>query len=68
MIPAPQAEEMTLEVRHTVGLWLVAGLSTAEMCEALGCRLPPSEQSPIDWVIRQALLAWLRIEQGRKTA
>lgn len=61
-------DQRTVDVRRTIGVWLVEGLTITEMCAAIGVPPPPSGTPPVEYVINKALLAWLRLPITRRVA
>lgn len=52
-------EDMALDVRRTLALWVTQGLSVSQMCDALGVARPGLDADQLRYVQQRALARWL---------
>ena len=61
-------EDMAIDVRKTLALWLVEGLSVREMCDALGVPPPSIDSNQLRYVEQRALSRWLAMGVDEREA
>lgn len=54
--------DMSIDVRKTLALWLVEGLSVREMCDALSVPPPLGSEDAIAYVHRACVRRWQEME------
>lgn len=52
-------EDMALDVRRTIALWVTEGLSVPQMCDVLGVARPDLDTNQLRYVQQRALARWL---------
>ena len=52
-------EDMALDVRRTIALWVTEGLSVHQMCDVLGVARPDLDTNQLRYVQQRALARWL---------
>ena len=55
-------EDMAIDVRETIAMWVREGLSVAEMCDALSVPPPLGSEDAIAYVHRACVRRWQEME------